>query len=115
MMSIANRIAALIFMLCAAVQLNDPDGVIWVAIYGAPVLLCVAHECGRTPRLVAAVLGGLSAVGAAAHLWSASNGGPVGVEALQWSMVGPSAEPLREGGGLLLIAVWSAVLATRRH
>lgn len=115
MMSIANRIAALIFMLCAAVQLNDPDGVIWVAIYGAPVLLCVAHECGRTPRLVAAVLGGLSAVGAVAHLWSASNAGPVGVEALQWSMVGPSAEPLREGGGLLLIAVWSAVLATRRH
>ena len=115
MMTIANRIAALIFMLCAAVQLNDPDGVIWVAIYGAPVLLCVAHECGRTPRLLAGVLGGLSATGAAVHLWSAFNAGPVGVEALQWSMVGPRAEPLREGGGLLLIAVWSAILATRRH
>ena len=115
MMTIANRSVALIFMLCAAVQLNDPDGVIWVAIYGAPVLLCVAHERGRSPRRAAGVLCGLTTIGAAIHLWSAFNAGPVGAEALQWTMVGSSVEPLREGGGLLLFAVWSAILATRRY
>ena len=111
MMNIANRCFTLVFILCAAVQLNDPDGVIWVVIYGAPVVLCVCHELGRVPRLAAWGLCALASMGSVFLLLSALDAGPVGLDALRWTMLDSTTERLRESGGLLLVGLWSAILA----
>jgi len=40
-MKIANFILALIFLLFAFVQINDPDPILWILIYGNMAVLCV--------------------------------------------------------------------------
>jgi hypothetical protein len=40
-MKIINSILALIFLLFAFVQINDPDPVVWILIYGNMAVLCV--------------------------------------------------------------------------
>ena len=40
-MRILNSILAVVFLLFAFVQLNDPDPYIWITIYGAMAVLCV--------------------------------------------------------------------------
>jgi len=40
-MRIVNFILAIMFLLFAFVQINDPDPVIWILIYGAMAVLCI--------------------------------------------------------------------------
>ena len=40
-MRIVNFILAVMFLLFAFVQINDPDPVIWILIYGAMAVLCI--------------------------------------------------------------------------
>jgi len=40
-MKITNFILALIFLLFAFVQINDPDPILWILIYGNMAVLCV--------------------------------------------------------------------------
>jgi Transmembrane family 220, helix len=40
-MKIINFILALIFLLFAFVQINDPDPILWILIYGNMAVLCV--------------------------------------------------------------------------
>jgi hypothetical protein len=40
-MKVTNLLLALMFMLFAFVQINDPDPLLWIAIYGAMAAICV--------------------------------------------------------------------------
>ena len=40
-MRILNYILAVMFLLFAFVQINDPDPLLWIAIYGAMAVICV--------------------------------------------------------------------------
>lgn len=40
-MKILNFILALMFLLFAFVQINDPDPVLWIAIYGLMAVVCI--------------------------------------------------------------------------
>lgn len=40
-MKIINFVLALIFLLFAFVQINDPDPIVWILIYGNMAVLCV--------------------------------------------------------------------------
>lgn len=40
-MKIVNLLLAVVFLLFAFVQINDPDPLIWIAIYGSMAVLCV--------------------------------------------------------------------------
>ena len=40
-MRIVNFILAIMFLLFAFVQINDPDPIIWILIYGAMAVLCI--------------------------------------------------------------------------
>lgn len=40
-MKITNLVLAVMFMLFAFVQINDPDPVLWIVIYGAMAAICV--------------------------------------------------------------------------
>jgi hypothetical protein len=99
----------------AVLQLNDPDPVRWVAIYGGAALACAATALA--PRVWP--LAAAAAVVAAA--WSATL--LLGLERLAtWAelttdqpMHGGPVEESREGLGLLLAALWClGVLALGR-
>ncbi len=40
-MKIVNLLLAVMFLLFAFVQINDPDPLVWIAIYGVTAVLCV--------------------------------------------------------------------------
>ena len=51
-MKILNALLALIFLVFAALQYNDPDPVRWMAAYGAVCILCALAAFGRHFRYV---------------------------------------------------------------
>ena len=46
-MKILNLVLAAMFVVFAFVQINDPDPVIWILIYGAMAVMCVLAAFGR--------------------------------------------------------------------
>jgi len=111
----ATLVAAALFTLFAAVQYNDPDPVVWIAIYGLAAIASAA--AGLRPRsswLVPAI------VGVVAALWSASLstrilGAPMDIEQVFGTtrMINTAVEETREALGLLLVAAWMGVLTWR--
>lgn len=96
-----------LFALFAAVQINDPDPLRWIVIYGLTAVYSGFAGLGklsRGPAVLWAVLMGFSGV---VTLASTNADDPMGAA---WMGVFAS-ESVREGGGLLLAAVWSAWLA----
>ncbi len=61
---------ALLFLFCMAVQVNDPDPLRWIALYGLAGLSCGLSYFGRLPRMVPLALGWLSFVWGRADLCS---------------------------------------------
>jgi hypothetical protein len=105
---------ALLFAFAAALQLNDPDPIRWIAVYAAAsALSLVMFFKRRVPRsMVIAVL-------AITLVWAATIafGGPAASEYEHmfdaWEMKSPSVEEAREASGLLIVAVWMIVAAIR--
>jgi hypothetical protein len=108
---VANGVMAALFLLAVAVQYDDPDPVLWVAIYGAAcVVTLVAALRRRIPRpvsgciaLVALIWGGALALNVA------------GLEAYAqmfdaWEMKSPPIEEAREASGLFIVAAWMSLL-----
>lgn len=105
-----------LFLLGTIVQYNDPDPLLWMAIYAAAFSVCLVLALGRPlPVMVPAVLGviallwgltiivGGPAAGLYAHMFDA------------WEMKSVPVEEAREGSGLLIIAAWMFVIAARRR
>jgi Transmembrane family 220, helix len=116
---VAGVVAALLFLLSAAVQHNDPDPLPWMAVYGAAAVLGVVVAWGRggtRTGVAALLLLGVSVV----WLWTL---GPAAVrflatprpEGVSYAMKAGDVveEEAREAGGLLLVALWSAAVAGR--
>jgi hypothetical protein len=106
-----NGLMVLAFVVSAVVQCNDPDPIPWMLMYTAAAGLCVGWARGRVSRRwlagasVAALLAALAVLSAApagVHVWSAM---------WDWQMKESGSEIIRETGGLLLVAMWMAVLA----
>ncbi len=102
---------AVLFLVGAAVQWNDPDPLPWMLAYGLAAGLSAAAARGRFwPRSTA-----LFALGMALwFLWLAPSllGAPE--EAFtSFRMRATSHEEPREAAGLALLAVWNAILARR--
>jgi hypothetical protein len=47
LMKILNLVLAAMFLVFAFLQLNDPDPVVWISIYGAMAIVCVLAAFGR--------------------------------------------------------------------
>ncbi len=47
LMKILNLVLAAMFLVFAFLQLNDPDPVVWISIYGAMAVVCVLAAFGR--------------------------------------------------------------------
>lgn len=55
-MKIFNIVFALIFLLFTFVQFNDPDPLLWIAIYGAMAALCIMAFFKKYPQRVYLIL-----------------------------------------------------------
>jgi hypothetical protein len=102
---------AALFLFGAAVQYNDPDPLRWIAIYFAAAVTAALAALDRARWPLAA------AVGAIALVWAAVLA-PRGIGAVAprelvaaWEMKDECVEVGREDYGLLIIAVWMAVIA----
>lgn len=100
----SNAVAALVFALFAVVQVNDPDPLMWVVVYGVTSVLCGLAAVGRLPAFMAASWAGVLAAGAA-FVAATANGeiNPMpGFSQDSWM----ADEEVREALGLGLAAAW---------
>ena len=109
---VGNAVMAVLFCLAAGLQLNDPDPIRWLSIYGsACVLAGMAASDVRVP------IGLICSVGLVALGWG------IAVELdidrfvefrelfQSWQMKDAPVELAREAGGLFIVAAWAAALA----
>lgn len=96
----------LIFALSCAVQYNDPDPLTWIAAYGAAGVVTAFFLAGRNTPIV--ILMGLAYYG-----WAMYN--MPHIPSSEWLHT----ETSRESGGLMISAIWMAVLSVvwyrRKH
>lgn len=99
-----------VFGLSAALQVNDPDPLQWIAIYAAAGAACVLRGLGRVTWPVAALVAAVA--GAWAALLLPDVLGHIGVSDLflRMSEKGGRVEVGREIGGLAIVLVWMLVL-----
>ena len=108
---ILNFIMAATFIFSVAVQYNDPDPIQWMAIYGSAAVACILSLGGKPSWKFSA------AVAAAAFIWACFIAPGVFSRPFPTTMVDSfhmtdvADEEARELGGLLIIALWMAVLA----
>jgi hypothetical protein len=108
---ISTGIMAALFLFAVAVQYNDPDPLRWMTIYGAAALACILALMGRLRPRFAALVGLVALVWAV--WWAPGVLGRVAPGDLfhEMEMARPEIEEAREMVGLLLVAVWMAVLS----
>ena len=51
-MKVVNLLLAVMFVAFTFVQLNDPDPVLWILIYGSMAVICILAAFKITPRVV---------------------------------------------------------------
>lgn len=101
---------AILLLFSAYLQLNDPDGWLWVAIYGLGGLMMLISLKRPLPALASLVVG-IGSLGFA--LWIA-----FAVESVQWREVfasmrmdGQGVEEVREVAGLAIQGIWFCFFA----
>lgn len=114
MARVATATMGLLFVLAALLQLNDPDPIAWIAVYGSAAAACALALRGGAPAWLA---GG---VGAAACLWAAALAPRVvgqiapGDLFREMGMATLAIEEAREMLGLLVVGgAMAALLLTR--
>lgn len=116
---VANAFMVLVFLVAAAVQYNDPNGLIWGAFYGIAAVICALAAAARLATgAFPALVCGVALVGAVVKLFEGAGNVPFLRLFESWKMTSASVEKTRELGGLLIVAVWMGVLtgtAFNRH
>lgn len=96
---IGNGIMLILFAFWAGFQYDDPDGLLWMAVYGGAAIACVLFFMGRLPSVLAIPYAGLCFV------WAAVLGVSIAVDG-EFIFE----ERGREMMGLFICAIWTAVL-----
>lgn len=98
-----HAVLALLLGLSIAVQYNDPDPALWMALYALPLVFVAMGFFERYSPLAGALtmlyLPGAAWLMPWGNLEAAWGAGP------QWRMMSPENETLREAGGLLFCAI----------
>lgn len=110
-----SALFAVLFLVGAAVQYNDPDPVGWVAVYLAAAIVCILRLRGsRHAWLVASVEAVVCLVWALILVPAVIGQVSLGDLFQEMEPEGGPIEVGRELGGLLIIGVWMTVLAFER-
>lgn len=110
----ANAIMLVMFLFSAAVQYNDPDPFVWMAIYIAGAIVCVVEIRRRTPPGLPATLA-LIALGWSATIAYRARDVPISALFAEWEMRNLRVEEAREMYGLLILGLWMIVIVAVRH
>lgn len=102
-MRILNGSLAVLLLLFAAVQRNDPDGAFWAAAYGLPALWC-ALAAARPDAMRRPTVRALLALSVGAALFGATRFWP-DVPGWWRREVWWEAEAAREGMGLMIVVL----------
>lgn len=104
---------ALLFVFSAGLQLNDPDPLVWILVWGAAAMVAALAAFRRdgAPRPLALLVAGVALVWAATLGPHALGRIPLGRMFESWRMKDAAVEENRETFGLLLIAGWMLVTA----
>jgi hypothetical protein len=108
-----NLFMAVLFLFGAAVQINDPDPIGWMAIYLAAVAACVVASRRPEHVVLPFIVGAIAAVWATLILSGLGARVPVLELFAEWEMRDQAVEETRESYGLLIIAGWMVVLGLR--
>jgi hypothetical protein len=110
---VADAVMLTAFTFSVAVQVNDPDPLAWIVIYGSAAVACVLTLLGRAnwafPAIVALLAGGWAARIAPRVVGVVPFADMLGA----FEMESASIEESREMYGLLIVAAWMAVLSWR--
>jgi hypothetical protein len=106
----ANAVMLAMFAFSVAVQFNDPDPLLWMAIYGVAAIVC-GFEMRRMTPLWAAAL-----VAVTALMWSGwialrVHDVPFGALFAEWEMQDVDVEEAREMYGLAIVGIWMMFIA----
>jgi len=106
---VVSALMGIVLLAFAALQLNDPDPEVWATFYGAAALVSFGAAAGRISDILTAVFGGAALVWSATLLPQVRH---VTVAEIfgSFTMKTAAIEESREGLGLLIVAVWMAVL-----
>ena len=115
MRRIFNGFMMVAFALSAVVQYNDPDPILWMMVYLSALGLCVAWHQGRLSWWFFAVAAAASVVASLTVASMVPAGADVWVAVGDWHMSEAGSELIRESGGLGLVGIWMAVLASWRR
>ena len=107
----ANVVMLLLFAGSALLQLNDPDPAAWIAIYTAAAVLCAAELRGFLRPLYPALLSLTALTWAATIAPRVLGKVPFAAMFAEFEMRDLGVEESREMYGLVIVAVWMAVLA----
>ncbi len=101
---------ALVLLLCIVVQYNDPDGWLWMTIYGTGLVLTLLHLFSKSSPVVLSIV---SVAGFVGTLYISLSIAELEADKVLSSlnMQGRGVEEVREAIGLLIQSVWLARLA----
>lgn len=105
-----NYIMALLFGLSAIAQFNDPDPSFWVLIYAAGAVISTLYAVNKLHWMIAALLALIAGIWALTITPDLTTSGFRYIfDEIQMRAIG--VEAAREFSGLMIIALWSVVLA----
>jgi uncharacterized membrane protein len=109
-----NFVMIVAFLFSVIVQYNDPDPLVWMAIYGAAMIACILFAFGKSPSFLPRIILSIAVIWALTI--AAQVIGKVGFSELfqAFEMKDERVEVGREFGGLLIIVFWMSVLAIAR-
>lgn len=111
--TLLNAIFLIIFLLCAAVQYNDPDTIVWISLYLAAAGMCIAEFRPEPPRWPPRILALISVAWIGTLLPSIVEQASLEDIFTSITMTTNAVEQAREVGGLLLVGVWASALSYR--
>ena len=109
--TVANVVAAVLFAASVAVQLNDPDPLPWMAIYGGAVIIALLEIIRRVRPVFPALLSVTALAWAATIAPRVIGRVPLAEMFGAFEMKNAGVEESREMYGLLLVALWMAAVA----
>ena len=115
-LSITNYVMLAVFILCIAVQYNDPDPGIWMLIYGLAAIVCFLASRNQMhwilPALICLIVfaWGLKLAYQVPESFSFNE-----IVFSSWSMKNYGVEIVRELGGLAIILFWMIVLTLTKN
>lgn len=110
--TIANAVMLLAFVLSVIVQFNDPDPLLWAAIYAVAALVCWLEIRRRTNPWLPAVIAAASLAWAVTLAPRVIGKVPFGAMFAEFEMADIGVEESREMYGLVLIALWMIAVAS---